>query len=427
VDSEIPRHNPGDGRNGYEAGRQRPAFFGVKHGGRRAALISCAVIVIVGGACLALDRYYFRPRRMDAEASGEAEKRRLERWSRSPRGWERLFEKASASMPGYIVDVGRPARLKLVEVGPELRTFLERKLRDPQYGHRITAIQVLASIGEPRERVEELLTQELTRATERKHEVGVIKCATTVPDFEPVLAHICFAALDSPHAVTRRIAASYLAMLRTAPNAPPDLGERLAALSEGGDLKVRIELAMNLYGEDPSRTYRVLLEGLSSDDEETASVAANHVAGLREEGHPISDASTPEEIAEALEAHRTWLEKKLADAERAAEHVGRELICDACGEILTGRTITRAEAARYHRCAKCSENKARAVVYFMCLNEDCNGKLIQTVMPIPDEDTASVGDGILCSVCGQADSITPDPLPLAEAEKIAQQTAQDFP
>ena len=221
-----------------------------------------------------------------------------------------------------MVDVGLPARLKLTEVGPPLRPFLEEKLGSGEYTERMTAIQLLASIGEPQERVKHLLARELERAAGQKQEVGVLKCATMLSDFEPVLAHVSSAALDAPHQGTRQLAVSYLMVLRSDPDAPPELAERLAELMDTGDLKVRIEIAMNLINDDASKIHRVLLEGLNSDDEDTAIVAANHVARLRESGRITPETWTPEEIKQALDAHRNWLERQLEQPEETAGEDG---------------------------------------------------------------------------------------------------------
>lgn len=302
-----------------KASPARPAaFFGVRHRGWQLALITVVVAVIAAGAYLAYDRYHLRPQRMEDEATGKAQKKRFARWQRQGRrGWDRLFAKAAGGMPGYSVDVGRPARLKLAELGPKIGPFLEEKLESDVYAERITAIQLLACIGRPSEQTQQLLTKELERATDRKQEIGVLKCATTVPNSGVVLTHLSFAALDSPHPKTRRLAIGYLFKLRNLPDAPPEIGERLVKLGTEGDLKIRLEIAVKLIQQDAPGTYRMLLEGLDSDDEETVIVAANHVARLRSGGRIDPLTATPEEKAEAIKAHRAWLEEKLEETEEA--------------------------------------------------------------------------------------------------------------
>ena len=145
----------------------------------------------------------------------------LDEWQKEgPGGWELLFAEACKGMPGYIVDVGRPARLKLTELGPRVRPLILEKLKSRNYAERICAIQVLGSIGESPRRIAQLLTHELRRATLRRHEIGVLKCATTLPSRDPVLTHLSLLALKSKHAKTRRLAAEYLRQLRYRPHAP---------------------------------------------------------------------------------------------------------------------------------------------------------------------------------------------------------------
>ncbi len=219
-------------------------------------------------------------------------------------------------MPGYIVDVGRPARLKLTELGPRVRPLILEKLESHNYAERICAIQVLGSVGESPGRVAQLLTHELKRATLRRHEIGALKCATTLPTPEPTVGHLSLLALGSKHSRTRRLAADYLLQLRNHPSAPDDLARRLLALLDDTDVKTRLLVASRLAKEGAPRSYKTLLDGVNSTNRETVLLAAYYVAQLRNRPHVVPWKATKREVDKALEEHRKWLEKKLKSAHR---------------------------------------------------------------------------------------------------------------
>jgi hypothetical protein len=307
---------------------ERPrAFLGVRHPGLRFALAVLVVIAIGAGAYLTYDRYVLQPRRHEDIASGAEAAKRHARWQRSGRrGWERLFEEATRGLPGYAVDTGQPARLKLAELGPQIAPFVEEKLQSDVYAERMTAIYLLAAIGTPTDRIVSLLDSELERATDGHREIGALKCAARVPESGTVLWRVSLAALESPRAKTRRTAVAYLFKLRDAEGAPPAIGERLAELAAQAHLKVRLEIAVHTIGEDAAGSYRTLLEGLDSDDAQAVIVAADLVAQLRGEGSMDPATATPQQKAEAIEADRAWLEQKISEAQSrqpAAEGPGK--------------------------------------------------------------------------------------------------------
>ena len=84
---------------------------------------------------------------VDEKAINDQQQQELEDWQRTRKGWERLFESACRSWPGYIVDVGLPARLKLVQIGPDIRPMMWRKLESASYAERISAIYILAAVS----------------------------------------------------------------------------------------------------------------------------------------------------------------------------------------------------------------------------------------------------------------------------------------
>jgi hypothetical protein len=236
----------------------------------------------------------------------------LDEWQRQgPGGWLRLFDEACKGMPGYQVDVGLPARLKLAELGAQVRPLMLEKLNSPEYAERICAIQVLAAIGEPSPRVVELLARELRRATLRRHEIGVLKCATTVPAAEGVLVRVSVLALGSTHPRTRRLAAYNACGLRHHPSAPANVAQRLLALLDDPDAATRFLVASLLAKEGAPRTYQVLLDGLDSPDRDTCLTAAYCVAKLRGIPHTVPWNATKHEFEKALDDHRRWLRKQL--------------------------------------------------------------------------------------------------------------------
>jgi hypothetical protein len=293
------------------ASREPAAIKRPRLGGRRlvADLLVFAAIAVAG--YFALARYLPRATHESPEEAADHQQQELDEWQRTSQGWERLFESSCQSWPGYIVDVGRPARLKLVQIGQPVQAMMLRKLQSPNYSERISAIYVLAEIGEPREHIEQLLEQELATAQERKHEVGALKCASVLSDNEALVIHLSLLALDSRHPRTREIALGYLFVLRDSAAAPADVTQRMLALLHDPDEKLRVRTAVYLTEEGAPESYRALLEGLSSTRNDVLLLAANHVAALRGAGRIDPLRSTQKEIDQALEGHRRWLMEKL--------------------------------------------------------------------------------------------------------------------
>jgi hypothetical protein len=287
----------------------REAPTGTRRGFRASRLI---VDLVVFGA-LAVGGYFVLARNLPRAADDLADKQKqeLDEWQSTPQGWERLFERACLSWPGYIVDVGHPARLKLVEIGQGIRPMMLAKLQSTNYSERISAIYVLAQIGEPREQIEQLLEQEIRAAPERKYEVGALKCAAAVSDNGPLVVHLSLLALDSSHPRTREVALGYLFVLRDSPAAPADVTQRMLAMLHDPDERVRVSAAVYLTEEGAPESYRALLDGVNSRRNDVLLLAANHVASLRGAGRIDPLQSTQEEIDRALEGHRRWLMEKL--------------------------------------------------------------------------------------------------------------------
>jgi len=240
------------------------------------------------------------------------QERAFEQWQRQGvEGYENLFRLASIGWPGYIVDVGRPARLKLAALGQTIRPFVIEKLKSREYAERITAIQLLASIGEPSEHVAQLLSREIRNAEARKYEIGALKCATTVPGRERVLIRLSLLATGSKYEGTRWLSVHYLLQLREHPAAPRDLDRRLLALLDDTSARVHLLVAGRLAKQGAPRTYRVLLAGLNSPKHETAMLAEQYVARLRGRAPVNPQKATRHQMDKAIDSHRTWLKGKL--------------------------------------------------------------------------------------------------------------------
>jgi hypothetical protein len=107
--------------------------------------------------------------------------------------------------------------------------------------------------------------------------------------------------------------------------------------------------------------------------------------------------------------------------------VSQEIVCENCGETTTGVPIKRAQCQRYQMCPKCHQEKARAVVYFMCTNPQCNKALVRGLSDIVEGRKVVRQDPLRCPVCGRQDTITPIELDLSAAQEIAKETGQEFP
>ena len=272
-------------------------------------------IALAAGVCFIIAELHFSQNNTLPSASDEPdepeEQLAYDDWQRQgPVGWERLFECASKGWPGYIVDVGRPPRLKLTALGAKVRPLMLEKLESPEYAERITAIQVLASVGEPSARIVQLLAREIKNATRRQHEVGVLKCATTLPDWEASLIRLSLIALGSRHPKTRMIAVEYLLALRRDARAPRDLDRRLLALLNDEDIELRLVVASFLAKEGAPYTYRVLLAGLNSRDSQTVMLAAQLVAWMRGQQPLNTGKLTQKALNKAIEKQRRWLKPK---------------------------------------------------------------------------------------------------------------------
>ena len=291
--------------------RPKP-FLGVRHPAAKAVLALVVLAAIGLGARAVHNRYVLKPRREEAIHSGEADKRLYERWQRmGPGGWERLFEEAAKGHPGYSVDTGLPARRKLVELGAEIVPLANNKLDDADQATRLTAIYVLGAVGEPQDRIADLLINEGKGARNHSEAVAAVKCANALSD--PILERVSFAALNPPYQKARAVAAEHLLYLARKPGADPALRQRLDELRRAGDVKVRIEFAMQALDAAPVETYNLLLEMLASGDEEVRTLAVGHVARLRD-GDPIRDNTPPGAIPGIIERHRYYLRTAIAAA-----------------------------------------------------------------------------------------------------------------
>ena len=128
---------------------------------------------------------------------------------------------------------------------------------------------------------------------------------------EGLVIHLSLIALKSKHPRVREVALGYLFVLRSSPDAPSDLTQRLLTLLEDPDVKIRVRTAVYLTEEGRPKIYQALLDGVNDARSDVLLLAANHVAKLRGAGRIDPLRSTEDEINEAIEGHRKWLEKKL--------------------------------------------------------------------------------------------------------------------
>jgi len=123
--------------------------------------------------------------------------------------------------------------------------------------------------------------------------------------------------------------------------------------------------------------------------------------------------------------------QNLAQSQREwkARAYSQEIVCDNCGEITTGLSLSRNEASRFQECPKCHQMTGRPIVYYKCMNPACNGHLIKVRASVTIGDTAemSQGDRIECDLCGSNRSVSPDAIDLENAKKKAKETGQEFP
>ena len=110
-----------------------------------------------------------------------------------------------------------------------------------------------------------------------------------------------------------------------------------------------------------------------------------------------------------------------------AGQVSQEISCDNCGAISGGQTITRAHSQQYQTCPECKQKMARPVVYFYCQNPDCHKALVKVRNLVVVQGEVLPGDATPCPVCHREDMLTPMEIDLSSAQKIAQETGQQFP
>ena len=105
----------------------------------------------------------------------------------------------------------------------------------------------------------------------------------------------------------------------------------------------------------------------------------------------------------------------------------QEIVCDACGESTTGLVLNRAQAGNFQVCPKCGQTAGRPVVYYMCQNRECNRQLVKAPNTVWTDEGASPAPALTCPKCSQTKYITPLFLDLRSAQRIANETGQEFP
>jgi uncharacterized protein YlaI len=113
--------------------------------------------------------------------------------------------------------------------------------------------------------------------------------------------------------------------------------------------------------------------------------------------------------------------------EWSASQCSQEIVCDACGERTTGLVLSRAEAGSFQVCPACGAKAGRPVVYYMCQNPDCNRRLVKVAASVWTEAGPSPGGSAVCPNCGSGMALTPVLLNFKSAQRIADETEQEFP
>ena len=111
----------------------------------------------------------------------------------------------------------------------------------------------------------------------------------------------------------------------------------------------------------------------------------------------------------------------------AERPVSQEVRCDKCGAT-SPLEVAFKDAQRFQTCPKCGEKAARAIVYWVCGNIECNSQLIKVAGRIVQDPTAPMSPNtVACPKCGKPDFIDPIALHLEDVKEIAEKTGQDFP
>jgi len=112
----------------------------------------------------------------------------------------------------------------------------------------------------------------------------------------------------------------------------------------------------------------------------------------------------------------------------AQQEVSRQVICDAC-DAVSPKSVSRKNQSEYQKCPACGEVAARAIIYYVCNGRECNRQLVKTPAGVIINNRISFrpGSNATCPVCGNPQNLDPRTIEYAEAEKIAEETGQEFP
>ena len=107
--------------------------------------------------------------------------------------------------------------------------------------------------------------------------------------------------------------------------------------------------------------------------------------------------------------------------------VSQEVRCDKCDETSPFKVAFKTRG-KFQTCPKCGEKAARAIVYFVCGDPDCNNQLIKFANHVFEGSKFHKSpDRLVCPKCGRPEFILPQVLHLDAAKEIAKKTGQDFP
>jgi peptide subunit release factor 1 (eRF1) len=123
--------------------------------------------------------------------------------------------------------------------------------------------------------------------------------------------------------------------------------------------------------------------------------------------------------------HQARIEKKQEVAfERNA--ISEQVGCDSCGAF-SDMEVPYTERRRFQVCPDCGEKRARPIVYYTCMNPDCNRQLVKVRNHVFGEEGFSASpDGLVCPRCGRPHDVRPEEHSIEDAKKIAEETGQQF-
>ena len=122
---------------------------------------------------------------------------------------------------------------------------------------------------------------------------------------------------------------------------------------------------------------------------------------------------------------------RVEEKQKTAFHqrlMARQVVCDECGAV-SPMDVPHTERRRFQVCPECGAKKARPIVYFVCMNPECDRQLVRFANHVMEGSIfhQSPEGRPVCPICGRPDLIRPAELSIEHAKKIAKETGQEFP